>query len=118
MLENLRATVAEAEADNPEYQEAASSFLDLCNIFSTSTAVISARSANAALRIAHSNALQPKEPTGGTGAPTKNVMERIPKCQLVLDKCREHHETARKVRQGLAQVFKWVRANVVFTLDR
>lgn len=24
---------------------------------------------------------------------------------------REHHETARKVRQGLAQVFKWVRAN-------
>ena len=30
MLENLRATVAEAEADNPEYQEAASSFLDLC----------------------------------------------------------------------------------------
>ena len=31
VLENLRATVAEAEADNPEYQEAASSFLDLCN---------------------------------------------------------------------------------------
>ena len=30
VLENLRATVAEAEADNPEYQEAASSFLDLC----------------------------------------------------------------------------------------
>ena len=30
LLENLRATVAEAEADNPEYQEAASSFLDLC----------------------------------------------------------------------------------------
>ena len=30
VLENLRATVAEAEADNPEYQEEASSFLDLC----------------------------------------------------------------------------------------
>ena len=30
VLENLRATVAEAEADNPEYQEATSSFLDLC----------------------------------------------------------------------------------------
>ena len=30
VLENLRATVAEAEAGNPEYQEAASSFLDLC----------------------------------------------------------------------------------------
>ena len=30
VLENLRATVAEAEADNPEYQEAATSFLDLC----------------------------------------------------------------------------------------
>ena len=30
VLENLRATVAEAEADNPDYQEAASSFLDLC----------------------------------------------------------------------------------------
>ena len=30
VLENLRATVAEAEADNPEYQEAASYFLDLC----------------------------------------------------------------------------------------
>ena len=30
VLENLRATVTEAEADNPEYQEAASSFLDLC----------------------------------------------------------------------------------------
>ena len=30
VLENLRATVAEAEADNPEYQEAALSFLDLC----------------------------------------------------------------------------------------
>ena len=30
VLENLRATVAEAEADNPEYQETASSFLDLC----------------------------------------------------------------------------------------
>ena len=30
VLENLRASVAEAEADNPEYQEAASSFLDLC----------------------------------------------------------------------------------------
>ena len=30
MLENLRATVTEAEADNPKYQEAASSFLDLC----------------------------------------------------------------------------------------
>ena len=30
VLENLRATVAEAEADNPGYQEAAASFLDLC----------------------------------------------------------------------------------------
>ena len=30
VLENLRATVTEAEADNPEYQEAASYFLDLC----------------------------------------------------------------------------------------
>ena len=30
VLENLRATVAEAEAENPEYQEAATSFLDLC----------------------------------------------------------------------------------------
>ena len=30
VLENLRATVTEAEADNPEYQEATSSFLDLC----------------------------------------------------------------------------------------
>ena len=30
VLENLRATVAEAEAENPEYQEAAASFLDLC----------------------------------------------------------------------------------------
>ena len=30
VMENLRATVAEAETDNPEYQEAASSFLDLC----------------------------------------------------------------------------------------
>ena len=30
VLKNLRATIAEAEADNPEYQEAASSFLDLC----------------------------------------------------------------------------------------
>ena len=30
VLENLRATVAEAEANNPEYQEAAASFLDLC----------------------------------------------------------------------------------------
>ena len=30
VLENLRTTVTEAEADNPEYQEAASSFLDLC----------------------------------------------------------------------------------------
>ena len=30
VLENLRATVTEAEADNPEYQETASSFLDLC----------------------------------------------------------------------------------------
>ena len=30
VLENLRASVAEAKADNPEYQEAASSFLDLC----------------------------------------------------------------------------------------
>ena len=30
VLENLRATVAEAEAENPEYQEAAAAFLDLC----------------------------------------------------------------------------------------
>ena len=30
VLENLRTTVTEAEADNPEYQEAASYFLDLC----------------------------------------------------------------------------------------
>ena len=30
VLENLRATVAGAEADNPGYQEAAASFLDLC----------------------------------------------------------------------------------------
>ena len=30
VLENLRATVAEAEADNPDYQAAAASFLDLC----------------------------------------------------------------------------------------
>ena len=30
VLENLRATVAEAEAENPEYQGAAASFLDLC----------------------------------------------------------------------------------------
>ena len=30
VLENLRATVAEAEADNPDYQQAAVSFLDLC----------------------------------------------------------------------------------------
>ena len=30
VLENLRATVAEAEADNPDYQKAAASFLDLC----------------------------------------------------------------------------------------
>ena len=30
VLENLRATVADAEADNPGYQEAAVSFLDLC----------------------------------------------------------------------------------------
>ena len=30
VLENLRATVADAEADNPGYQEAAASFLDLC----------------------------------------------------------------------------------------
>ena len=30
VLENLRATVAVAEADNPGYQEAAASFLDLC----------------------------------------------------------------------------------------
>ena len=30
MLENLRATVAEAEWENPEYQEAAAAFLDLC----------------------------------------------------------------------------------------
>ena len=31
VVENLRATVAEAEAENPRYQEAASAFLDLCN---------------------------------------------------------------------------------------
>ena len=31
VLENLRATVADAEADNPRYQEAAAAFLDLCN---------------------------------------------------------------------------------------
>ena len=31
VLENLRATVAEAEAENPRYQEAASAFLDVCN---------------------------------------------------------------------------------------
>ena len=31
VLENLWATVAEAEAENPRYQEAASAFLDLCN---------------------------------------------------------------------------------------
>ena len=31
VLENLRATVADAEAENPRYQEAASAFLDLCN---------------------------------------------------------------------------------------
>ena len=30
VLENLRATVGDAEADNPGYQEAAASFLDLC----------------------------------------------------------------------------------------
>ena len=30
VLENLRATVAEAEADNPDYQQAALSFLELC----------------------------------------------------------------------------------------
>ena len=30
VLENLRATVAEAEEENPEYQAAAASFLDLC----------------------------------------------------------------------------------------
>ena len=30
VLENLRATVGEAEAENPEYQEAAAAFLDLC----------------------------------------------------------------------------------------
>ena len=30
VLENLRATVAEAEADNPDYQQAAASFLELC----------------------------------------------------------------------------------------
>ena len=30
VLENLRATVAEAEADNPDYQQAAVSFLELC----------------------------------------------------------------------------------------
>ena len=30
VLENLRATVADAEADNPGYQEATASFLDLC----------------------------------------------------------------------------------------
>ena len=31
VLENLRATVADAESDNPRYQEAAAGFLDLCN---------------------------------------------------------------------------------------
>ena len=31
VLENLRATVAEAEAENERYQEAAAAFLDLCN---------------------------------------------------------------------------------------
>ncbi len=30
VLENLRATVAEAEAENPDYQEAAAAFLELC----------------------------------------------------------------------------------------
>ena len=30
VLENLRATVAEAEAENPRYREAATAFLDLC----------------------------------------------------------------------------------------
>ena len=30
VLENLRTTVAEAEADNPDYQKAAASFLELC----------------------------------------------------------------------------------------
>ena len=30
VLDNLRATVAEAEADNPDYQQAAVSFLELC----------------------------------------------------------------------------------------
>ena len=30
VLENLRATVADAESDNPGYQEAAAAFLDLC----------------------------------------------------------------------------------------
>ena len=30
VLENLRATVADAEAENPEYQKAAAAFLDLC----------------------------------------------------------------------------------------
>ena len=30
VLENLRATVAEAETENPEYQEAAAAFLELC----------------------------------------------------------------------------------------
>ena len=30
VLENLRATVAEAESDNPDYQQAAVSFLELC----------------------------------------------------------------------------------------
>ena len=30
VLENLRATVAEAEEENPEYQEAAAAFLELC----------------------------------------------------------------------------------------
>ena len=32
VLENLRDTVAGAEADNPDYQEAAASFLDLCRM--------------------------------------------------------------------------------------
>ena len=31
VLENLRAIVADAESDNPRYQEAAAAFLDLCN---------------------------------------------------------------------------------------
>ena len=32
VLENLRDTVAGAEADNPDYQEAAASFLELCRM--------------------------------------------------------------------------------------